>query len=325
MLRILLLPSLLLAALMTCAQKGSIVPAPVWKAGERRQVSITEAIRFTMDSVNYNIIKSSSYTLEVLAAAKYDYVLGIRTGTTDLLVKEGELQALLDSTKQDSLKRFLQTWAEGAYKPLEGLQSRFTVTLAGEITAPVDPVGTVEALRPALAKVVKNMGDAVAEFRGIAPAPLPSARVDYLSDSLYAVLVRSQVPELHRLLRVYGTTFPLTGSQKEKVTVKEVRSPLRYQYMDLPAMVEAGLDIVDAKKMTGRTITTYDTDALFTAMTKDKWTTEAKPANLSLVEECVTGFDRNTTWPTSSTSETEFRCGAFRMHITTKTAYEVVR
>lgn len=95
--------------------------------------------------------------------------------------------------------------------------------------------------------------------------------------------------------------------------------------MDLPAMVEAGLNIVDAKKMTGRTITTYDTDALFTAMTKDKWTTEAKPANLSLTEKCVTGFDRNTTWPTSSTCETEFRCGAFRMHITTKTAYEVVR
>ncbi|MBK9420512.1 MAG: hypothetical protein IPN44_05600 [Flavobacteriales bacterium] len=321
----LFIPLFFCAASIATAQSSQVKTTPTWKVGEKRQVSVTEAIRVTTDSATYNITKNSSFVMEVVSLRKDGFVLAFRTGSTDVQVRESELDRALNGGKLDSRTQFLQQLAEGMYKPLGGVESRFDITLAGDVSGQVDPVGTVEQLRPALAKVVLDMRDAVARSTSQQSEQLAKTRVDYLSDSLYAVLVRSQVHELHRVLRVYGNAFPLTGSQKERVTVKDVRSPIRYQYMDLPAMVEVGLDVVDAKKMTCRTITTYDTDALFAAMTKDKWTTEDKPANLSMVEECVTGFDRTSGWPTASTSDIDFRCGAIKVHITTRTALEIVR
>ena len=323
--RTILLPLFLCAACSGLAQSGPVKPAPTWKAGDKRQVTVTDMLRLRLDSATYDITKQSTYLLEVLSSQKDGFVLSVRTQATDAPEKNGELKVLLSGEKQDGLTHFMQNLAETMYTPLDGLESRFNITLAGEVSGQIDPVSTVEALRPALEKVVLEMRDAVADFRGRQPEPLPKARMDYLSDSLYAVLVRSQVHELHRLMRIYGTTFPLTGSQRARVTVKDVRSPLQYEYLTLPAILEAGLDMVDTKKMTCRTITTYDADALFAAMTKDNWTTEVQPADLHFSDECVTGFDRTAGWPTASTSEMEFRCGALGIHISTRTNFEELR
>lgn len=320
-----LFPFALAAVLSARAQTDPLKTLPVWKAGEKRQVSINTTVNARTDSASFTTTMRSTYVLQVVSVRKDGYVLAVRTLGTDRLLHEMELADFVNGRRPDSLARFLQERTQDLYGTLNGLETRYDIAITGQPGEQVDAVGDVEKLRPAMVKAVTGLMDAEAAFKGRPSEALPQARANYLTDSLYAVMAHAQLQDLAELMRVYGGAFPATGSQRERVQVKLARTPLLQPYPEVAAMVESGLDRSDAKRMTCRTITAYDPAAVLAGMPRNERTAALRPQDVSWTEERVVDFDRTGGWPVASTSEIDLRVGAMKAHSTVKAAFEPVR
>lgn len=322
----LLLPLLLCSALYGHAQSGPITPVPAWKAGDKREVTVTTTARITLDSSAHTLTTQSSYTLEALKVLKDGYILELHMRYMEGPALGAHVAGLLGS---DGTGQHVQTNATAMRRPmalLTAIGTRFRISLAGDVVGQVDPIGDVERMRPAMAKAISTVLDSMARAKGEQqPLDLSKSRLDFLTDSLYGAFNAVQVHELKELFRAYGTTYPLTGSMRVNVRMEDVLSPLGHLYTELPATVEAGLDRYDAKSMTCRRITTYDPETVHARVAKTAPFAEAKLAEVSWKDETAEELDRGSGWLASTTSVTEFRCGPMRMHVTRKAVLQAIR
>lgn len=322
--RSLLLPALTSLSIAAVAQPGPLKTLPTWKAGELRQVDTGRIIRFTLDSVRHEVKVDASYRLEVVRVGKYGMELEIRTLRTDALEAQSRLKALLGGSgtgaRQEAMDRALQD----LYAKLNGLPVRFEVALDGTVGGQVDAVRTVEKLRPVMTKLLPGLMEDVARRQGTEAGPLSASRIDFLTDSILGAMIFPQLLEINRFMRTYGLTFPLSGSQRQAVVHRQLLAPWGQVYAELPATVDAGLDRQDAKQATMRRVVVRPAATWVPAMADAAFAQGADTAACTWAEEAVEEFDRAKAWPLSSTSDTNFRCGKLRMHITDRATVKKV-
>jgi hypothetical protein len=316
------LSALFCTALGACAQTGTLKALPQWKAGDRRQVKVERNIRLTLDSATYQLTSSSTWAVEVEEVRKSGSTLVVRTLATDQLEADSRLRELLGGVAQDPARHFKDVVAQSLYQRLEGLPTRFDVTAEGAYAGPVDPVQAVERLRPAMAKLIPGMMADIARYRDREPDALTASNIDYLTDSLYNVLTAPQAQELVHLMRIHDLSFPLTGSQRVQLPLKNVQAPWGPIYTELPATVETGLDQLEEKRAVTRRVLRYLPEAWSAALAPARWNEGVKPETMSWTLECVEEFDRKSGWSTVSTSESDLRCGSTRIMETVTTTVE---
>lgn len=313
-----------MAGLAAHAQSGMLRPAPAWKPGERRQVDVDRKLRITLDSTVQEVVARSSYVVEVMQAGKGSMEVAISTLATSELEAQGRLGQWLQGKVPQADRQAKNETLEGFYAKLEGLPTRYSVSLDGTVTEQVDAVRAVEKLRPLMAKLIPGLMKDMAARGGGATGALTAARMDFLTDSIYNALLAPQAMAFYQFMQFYRFSFPLTGSQRGQVDLKNAGAPWGQVYPVLQVMVEAGLDQQEAKRATTRRIVDYPAAGWLPTIAKAGWNEAAKAEGSSWTEECVEEYDREKTWPLSSLSETHFRCGRLNMHTTVRTTVKPV-
>ncbi|MCO5276207.1 MAG: hypothetical protein M9900_14975 [Flavobacteriales bacterium] len=317
--RAILIPAAWAAAPLLWAQSSAIKPAPDWRIGDKREVQVNTEMKITVDSTTVNTRMNSTYVLEVYVARKDRYELLVHNtvvGVPEMLVDaghEGKGPAKLDHTGTVAI-----TLARAAYKPLSEWGVLYELDRSGKLLGRVEKKDEKAELTAAMQR---SVNDALS-MMGDAPS-IPDARIYFFVDSLYDTFVETQPNRLRSILGMYTTEFPPKGSLRQPAKVQDIQVPLRPDLPDLPAMVEVGLDKNDATELVGRTITTYNPDALHASLVKSFG--NLRREGLFVDEERVDRFNKRTTWPASSVEVIRFRSNVVQMDVTVRTELKPIK
>lgn len=292
-------------------QSGTITPTPNWRLGDKREVIVNVEMRIELDTVRLTSTSAASYEIEVTRARKEEYELAVRSGTMEapsLAVANANVPEL------GSAATLLKNVVHSMYEPLSRFVFRYRIDKKGSVLGLVQQKDDRSKLTAAMSKATQDAWVALHGQREETP-PIPMAALEHVMDSIYDAFLEVQVNYMNYFLKIYGTEFPLKGSLRQPVHVKDMQAPLHLEYPELPAILEAGLDKNDADELVGRTITTYDPDALFEYMRRSQGAALDQRAGLYLKEECVEHFDKRSGWLTNSTSSMRLRMGSLRMNL----------
>jgi hypothetical protein len=303
-------------------QTAMVRPAPAWRLGDKRVVESRGAMELRMDTMTIRSSFESSYVVEVTRARKDGYRLTVRSGT---FTQSGLGWSGVGPALVDSVNNLYRGIVEAASEPFSRLAFTYQVDRSGRVLGRLEEEGDKDAMKQATEQAINKITAALAGLPGGSTKEIPSGVISHLVDSLYSAYLEVQVNEMNYFLKIYGTEFPLTGSLRQPVMVEDVQSPIHAEYGRLPAMLEAGLDKNDDRELVGRTITTYDPDALFQAMQAMNPVDASMREGLYFIEECVERLDKRTGWLTSSTTAQRMRMGPIKMNLVTTTTLTVVR
>lgn len=307
------------AAPLLWAQSSAIKPAPDWRIGDKREVQVNTEAKITADSTTVKTRMNATYVLEVYVARKDRYELLVHNtlvGVPEVLVDAGhdaKNPVVLDSTGAVAI-----ALARAAYKPLSEWGVLYELDRSGKLLGRVEKKDEKAELTAAMQR---SVNDALS-MMGDAPS-IPDARIYFFVDSLYDTFVGTQIDQLRSILGMYTTEFPPNGSLRQPAMVRDSQVPLRPDLPDLSAMVEVGLDKNDATELVGRTITTYNPDALHAALVKNFG--NLRREGLFMEEERVDRLNKRTTWPTSAVEVIRFRSNVVQMDVTVRTELKPIK
>lgn len=312
----------LLHALALWGQSDTYRPVPNWRLGDKREVKTQVESRIVMDSLTIQTTSSSRFTLEVTSARKDGYVLAVRSIDMEMPSMDmGEAHAAV----VDSVNRIMGAMVAAAIKPFSEYVFRYQVDRTGTalnlIAGKNDKRDLTEAMQRATADVISSLSEGF----GKPEREIPQDTIAHLVDSLYEALLQVQVNDMNSFLQIYRTDFPVKGSLRQPVRIEDVQAPLRPDLPILPGVMEVGLDKNDDAELIGRTITTYDRDALFAYMQQLQGSADIPAEELFMDEECVERFDKRTGWLTRSTTALRFRMGLLHMNLKVTTVLQPIR
>lgn len=308
-------------ASLLAAQTTSVTPSPNWRLGDERQVDLWVETKITLDTLVMNMKGASTYYLEVTSARKDGYELNVRCAAMDMPTLDMDI-GTGGSALMDSVNTVISTIINAVHEPFSNWEIRYRLDRSGKVLGRIENQHEKGKVKSAMQEAMRNAFAGLSKMTGEATVEIPNERIEHLVDSLYGAFLEVQVNEMSYFLKIYKTDFPLTGSLRQPVMVTDVQAPLHPDIPALPAILEAGLDKNDKDELVGRTITTYDPDALFEAMKDSAGTFQRK--GLFMEEESVEHFDKRTGWLTHSTSVIIFRAGAVKMDMRTKTRLNVI-
>lgn len=311
----------LVCATGLCAQSGSVRPVPGWQLGDRRSVEVRTETLVTVDTIQLGTTMDASYTLEVVAARKDGYELAVRSG--ELSAPTIRMDAI-GTAALDSVNQLLAEYGQAMSAPLAAFAFRYRVDRAGTVLGLIAGRDDRRKLTAAMGRSAEQYMAALAQVEGEPPPSVDAAALLHVMDSLYDTFLEVQLNGMNYFLKIYATEFPLTGSLRQPVLVEDLQAPLHTEFPRIPGVLEAGLDKNDAQELVGRTITTYDPDALFAYMRDQHGVTLDQREGLYMNEECVERFDKRTGWLTASTTATRLGAGPLKMSMKVTTRLKTI-
>lgn len=303
------------------AQTGTIRPVPKWRLGDKRQVEVNVDTRIAMDTLKLTMSSSATYQLEVVRARKDGYELMVRSEEMEMpsmgLASGG-------NPSLDSANQFLGLWTKAIYEPLARFEFRYRLDRAGTVIGLVNGKDDKQKLTAAMSQAVENALVVLPRTSGdTLPSPAPGL-VAHVVDSLYEAFLEVQMNGMNYFLKIYSTDFPLSGSLRQAVRVTDVQAPIKHDLPVLPGVLEAGLDKNDDTELVGRTITTYDQDALHAYMQSLPGAASDQCGDVFMDEECVERFDKHSGWLVGSTCATRLKLGRMTLNVTESTKLQAV-
>lgn len=303
-------------------QAEVIRPVPNWRLGDKREVEVQVETQIVADTLKLRSSSSATYQIEVTSARKDGYEITVRSWgmeapTMELIDRD---VAMLDSVNQ-----LMETMFQAMYEPLSKFDFRYRVDRDGTVLGLISGKDDRRKLTTAMSEAADRALSTLARTLGEPSQPIPPDAFAHVVDSLYDAFLEVQVNGMNYFLKVYATEFPLTGSLRQPVLVEDIQAPLHTDFPTIPGILEAGLDKNDAAELVGRTITTYDPDALFSYMQKQHNASVDQREGLFMDEECVERFDKRSGWLTRSTSSTRLRMGPFKMNMLVTTLLKPIR
>lgn len=310
-----------LALLLSAQKQATITPQPNWRLGDKRQVDVQNTMVVKTDGVTMEMKSSSSFVLEVTRAKKEGYELTVKAATAEPPVMkmrdaEGELP-------MDEANVMIDKFVKAVNAPLGKWQYRYDVDRNGKVIGRVEEKNEKDKLTEAMRQAMEGAITALASETD-EPVRIPDAKIWFFVDSVYDAYMQTQLNEMNYLLKVHATEFPLNGSLRVPVSIEDVQAPLYPGMPQAPGMMEVGLDKNDPNELVGRTIITYDPDAVYAYLEKDR-PGMVKREGLHMVEESVEHVEKRGGWLTQSTTATRLRSNAITMDATTETRLKVVQ
>lgn len=304
------------------AQSGSITPAPNWRLGDKRQVDVQMEMKMKFDTLLISTKSAATYYLEVASARKDGYELMVRSGSMETPSMDLGL-GVESAAMMDSMQAILGPLFTAMIEPFTNLDFRYRVDRSGKVLGRIEAKDDKEKLNNAVQLMLESTMTTLSKW-GDAPPAIPQAVLSHMVDSMYDAFLEVQKNDMNYFLKIYTTEFPLAGSLRQAVLLEDVDAPLHPDIPKLPGFLEAGIDKNDERELVGRTITTYDPDALFAYM-KDNYPEGFVREGLYMDEECVERFDKRTGWLTTSTTAMRLRSKLVQMDMHTTTVLKVIR
>lgn len=303
------------------AQAGVIRPVPQWQLGDRRSVEVRTETLVTVDTIELGAVVGATYMLEVAGVRKDGYELVVRSG--ELSPPTIRMDAI-GTAGLDSVNQLLAVWCRAMCEPLSAFDFRYRVDRTGKVLGLIAGKDDRRKLTAAMGRSTEQLVVAMAQVGDEPPPVIGPEAFLHVMDSLYDAFLQVQLNGMNQFLQIYATEFPLTGSLRQPVLVEDVQEPLHPEFPRIPGVLEAGLDKNDAHELVGRTITTYDSDALFTYMQEHHGVSPDQREDLYMNEECVARFDKRTSWLTASTTATRLRVGPLKMSMKVTTRLKTI-
>ena len=311
--------------LTTAAQTGTVRLTPGWIFGDVRQVTtVTTTVVNIGDSITETSTATTTARISVPDLRKDYYVLAVRTDATDGLV--GDMSAAvaeLPEVFRDSVLRRMREVVTSMYEPLAKRETRFKVGRDGKL---IENLGFGEEAdpRPVILEAVKQLQVLTREDKRRTAQQLAASR-ELMTDSLLEAFERLQLATLQEVLDPYLPSFPVSGSVRQPVTMRDIHLPALPELHGLAGIQDLGLDELTEKTLVARVVQTGSSDELLKLVMAQAPQSTLKKQDLSVVEERVHTIDRVSGWPQRTTAETRVRIGGTRVRRSVTTDHTIVK
>lgn len=306
-------------SLLSAQEQATITPQPKWRLGDKRQVDMVGSMTIQTGGLAAMMDFTSTYQLEVTRAKKDGYELAVRTERLE--ESNGQLQE--GARGLDDEQRIEQQLVRAAFDPFSTAWFRYEVDVDGRMTGRMEEKNGKEKVTTAMRQGVE---EAIGKIKEVTDGSfrLPDAAVWFLVDSLYDAYLEDQEKCLAQVLKIYSTEFPGSGSVRQGVPQDRMRSPIFLQMPPMGGSLEAGLDRNDGKELIGRTIFSFDQEALMVNLERAGLGMPTLEG-LSLTEECVEQFDKRSTWLTQASTTSRLKSEVMTVYGTMEMNLKVIK